>query len=84
MYFYYIYCHTRGHLKPARNLWVRVKKCTRRSDCGRVSPNPAGLPAGGFSPNPHPHPRVPSLPMGFFPPTEGRGRSWIARMRGLG
>ena len=22
--------------------------------------------------------------MGFFPPTEGRGRSWIARMRGLG
>ena len=23
-------------------------------------------------------------PMGFFPPTEGRGCSWIARMRGLG
>ena len=23
-------------------------------------------------------------PMRFFPPTEGRGRSWIARMRGLG
>ena len=23
-------------------------------------------------------------PMGFFPPTEGRERSWIARMRGLG
>jgi len=23
-------------------------------------------------------------PMGFFPPTEGRGRSWIAQMRGLG
>ncbi|PVH62693.1 hypothetical protein PAHAL_3G372500 [Panicum hallii] len=23
-------------------------------------------------------------PMGFFPPTEGRGRTWIARMRGLG
>jgi hypothetical protein len=23
-------------------------------------------------------------PMGFFPPTGGRGRSWIARMRGLG
>ena len=23
-------------------------------------------------------------PTGFFPPTEGRGRSWIARMRGLG
>ena len=22
--------------------------------------------------------------MGFFPPTEGRGRTWIARMRGLG
>jgi hypothetical protein len=22
--------------------------------------------------------------MGFFPPTEGRGRIWIARMRGLG
>ena len=22
--------------------------------------------------------------MGFFPPTGGRGRSWIARMRGLG
>ena len=22
--------------------------------------------------------------MGVFPPTEGRGRSWIARMRGLG
>ena len=22
--------------------------------------------------------------MGFFPPTEGRGRSWIARMRELG
>jgi len=22
--------------------------------------------------------------MGFFPPTEGKGRSWIARMRGLG
>jgi hypothetical protein len=22
--------------------------------------------------------------MGFFPPAEGRGRSWIARMRGLG
>jgi hypothetical protein len=22
-------------------------------------------------------------PMGFFPPTEGRGRTWIARMRGL-
>ena len=22
-------------------------------------------------------------PMGFFPPTEGRGRSWIARMRGF-
>ena len=22
--------------------------------------------------------------MGFFPPTEGRGRSWIAQMRGLG
>ena len=22
--------------------------------------------------------------MGFFPLTEGRGRSWIARMRGLG
>ena len=22
--------------------------------------------------------------MGFFPPTEGSGRSWIARMRGLG
>ena len=23
-------------------------------------------------------------PMGFFPPTEGRGRTWIARMRELG
>jgi hypothetical protein len=23
-------------------------------------------------------------PMGFFPPVGGRGRSWIARMRGLG
>jgi hypothetical protein len=23
-------------------------------------------------------------PMGFFPPAEGRGRTWIARMRGLG
>ncbi|PVH35013.1 hypothetical protein PAHAL_7G085400 [Panicum hallii] len=23
-------------------------------------------------------------PMGFFPPTEGRGRTWIDRMRGLG
>ncbi|PVH36174.1 hypothetical protein PAHAL_6G014100 [Panicum hallii] len=23
-------------------------------------------------------------PMGFFPPTRGRGRTWIARMRGLG
>jgi hypothetical protein len=23
-------------------------------------------------------------PMGFFPPTEGRGRTWIARMRRLG
>jgi hypothetical protein len=23
-------------------------------------------------------------PMGFFPPARGRGRSWIARMRGLG
>jgi hypothetical protein len=23
-------------------------------------------------------------PMGFFPPTEGRERTWIARMRGLG
>ena len=23
-------------------------------------------------------------PLGFFPPTGGRGRSWIARMRGLG
>lgn len=23
-------------------------------------------------------------PMGFFPPTRGRGRSWISRMRGLG
>ena len=23
-------------------------------------------------------------PMGFFPPTGGRGHSWIARMRGLG
>ena len=23
-------------------------------------------------------------PMGFFPPTEGRGRSWIVQMRGLG
>ena len=23
-------------------------------------------------------------PMGFFPPTEGRGCTWIARMRGLG
>ena len=23
-------------------------------------------------------------PMGFFPPTGGRGRSWISRMRGLG
>jgi len=23
-------------------------------------------------------------PMGFFPTTGGRGRSWIARMRGLG
>ena len=23
-------------------------------------------------------------PMGFFPPTRGRGRSWIAQMRGLG
>jgi len=23
-------------------------------------------------------------PMGFFPPTGGRGRSWIAQMRGLG
>jgi hypothetical protein len=23
-------------------------------------------------------------PMGFYPPTEGRGRTWIARMRGLG
>jgi hypothetical protein len=23
-------------------------------------------------------------PMGFFPPTEGRGRTWIAWMRGLG
>jgi hypothetical protein len=22
-------------------------------------------------------------PMGFYPPTEGRGRTWIARMRGL-
>ena len=22
--------------------------------------------------------------MGFFPPTEGRGRTWIARMRGPG
>ena len=22
-------------------------------------------------------------PMGFFPPTEGRGRTWIAQMRGL-
>ena len=22
--------------------------------------------------------------MGFFPPNEGKGRSWIARMRGLG
>ena len=22
--------------------------------------------------------------MGFFPPTEGRGRTWIAQMRGLG
>jgi hypothetical protein len=22
--------------------------------------------------------------MGFFPPSEGRGRTWIARMRGLG
>ncbi|PVH36735.1 LOW QUALITY PROTEIN: hypothetical protein PAHAL_6G155700 [Panicum hallii] len=23
-------------------------------------------------------------PMGFFPPAEGRGRTWVARMRGLG
>ncbi|PVH64130.1 hypothetical protein PAHAL_2G195400 [Panicum hallii] len=23
-------------------------------------------------------------PLGFFPPTEGRGRTWIAQMRGLG
>src|SRR6185312_6658303 len=23
-------------------------------------------------------------PMGFFPPTQGRGRTWIARMRGHG
>ena len=34
---------------------------TRGSACGRVFPNPVGLPAGGFLENPHPHPRVPSL-----------------------
>ena len=40
---------------------VRVQKCTRGSACGRVFPNPAGLLAGLFSRNQHPHPRVPSL-----------------------
>ena len=40
-----------------------MQKCTRGSGCGRVFSNSAGLPAGGFSPNPHPHPRVPSLRM---------------------
>jgi len=63
VHFYYIFCHTRGHPKPARNprVRVRVQKCTRGSTCGRVFSNPAGLPTGGFSSNPHPHPRVPSL-----------------------
>ena len=27
----------------------------------RISPGPAGFAAGGFSPHPHPNPRVPSL-----------------------
>jgi len=38
---------------------VRVQKCTRGFARGRIFSNPAGLPAGGFSPNPHP--LVPSL-----------------------
>ena len=66
MNFYCICCHTRGHPKPARNprVRVRVQKCTRGSTCRRVFPNSAGLTAGRFLPNPHPHPRVPSLVLG--------------------
>ena len=44
-----------------RRVRLRVQKCTRGSTCGRVFPSPAGLTAGGFLSNPHPHPRVPSL-----------------------
>ena len=63
MHFYYICCHTRGHPKPARNPRVRmwVQKCTRGSTSGWVFSNPVDLTAGGFSPNPHPRMRVPSL-----------------------
>ena len=49
---------------PPETRRVRVQKCTRGSTCGRILPSPAGLPAGGFLPNPHPHPRVPSLSVG--------------------
>ena len=53
VYFFIIFITTPvGARNPL--VQVRVQKCTRGSACERVFPNPADLPTGGFSPNPHP------------------------------